>query len=208
MQLKELKCPNCGAKLRVNTKEKETGQITCSYCQTNFVIEDEYNAGYQYTKGALKASEEQFDAIYKKIRYNPVSKIITIIFICLFCFIFIISISTIVSINKNMQPNKIIDQDDDKSLPANRVAAEDFNFTFKGYNGTKNKFFIEGYLDSIVTNNKTNQDHQIIVKFNGQETTNSNEIVSIKQSLLDNKEYELSMDYDTQGYFNKLTITE
>lgn len=107
-----------------------------------------------------------------------------------------------------MQPNKIIDQDDDKSLPANRVAAEDFNFTFKGYNGTKNKFFIEGYLDTIVTNNKTNQDHQIIVKFNGQETTNSNEIVSIKQSLLDNKEYELSMDYDTQGYFNKLTITE
>lgn len=208
MQLKELKCPNCGAKLRVNTKEKETGQITCSYCQTNFVIEDEYNAGYQYTKGALKASEEQFYAIYKKIRYNPVSKIITIIFICLFCFIFIISISTIVSINKNMQPNKIIDQDDDKSLPANRVAAEDFNFTFKGYNGTKNKFFIEGYLDTIVTNNKTNQDHQIIVKFNGQETTNSNEIVSIKQSLLDNKEYELSMDYDTQGYFNKLTITE
>lgn len=208
MNLKELKCPNCGAKLRVNTKEKETGQITCPYCQTNFVIEDEYNAGYQYTKGALKASEEQFYAIYKKIRYNPVSKIITIIFICLFCFIFIISISTIVSINKNMQPNKIIDQDDDKSLPANRVAAEDFNFTFKGYNGTKNKFFIEGYLDTIVTNNKTNQDHQIIVKFNGQETTNSNEIVSIKQSLLDNKEYELSMDYDTQGYFNKLTITE
>lgn len=208
MQLKELKCPNCGAKLKSNSNEKENGQITCPYCQTNFVIEDEYNAGYQYTKGALKASEEQFYAIYKKIRYNPVSKIITIIFICLFFFIFIISISTIVSINKNMQPNKIIDQDDDKSLPANRVAAEDFNFTFKGYNGTKNKFFIEGYLDTIVTNNKTNQDHQIIVKFNGQETTNSNEIVSIKQSLLDNKEYELSMDYDTQGYFNKLTITE
>lgn len=208
MQLKELKCPNCGAKLKANSNEKETGQITCPYCQTNFVIEDEYNAGYQYTKGALKASEEQFDAIYKKIRYNPVSKIITIIFICLFFFIFIISISTIVSINKNMQPNKIIDQDDDNQLPANRVAAEDFNFTFKGYNGTKNKFFIEGYLDTIVTNNKTNQDHQISVKFNNQETTNPDEIVSIKQSLLDNKEYELSMDYDTQGYFNKLTITE
>lgn len=107
-----------------------------------------------------------------------------------------------------MQPNKIVDQDDDNQRPTNRVAVESFNFTFKGYNGTKTKFFIEGYLDTIVTNNKTNQDHQISVKFNNQETTDPNEIVSIKQSLLDNKEYELSMDYDTQGYFNKLTITE
>ena len=92
MKLKELKCPNCGAKLDFKHTTKENGQITCPYCQTSFVLEDEYTAGYQYTKGALKAQEEQFNALYKTITRHPVSKAAFLIPVISFGLIFIISL--------------------------------------------------------------------------------------------------------------------
>lgn len=209
MKLKELKCPNCGAKLDFKHTTKENGQITCPYCQTSFVLEDEYTAGYQYTKGALKAQEEQFNALYKTITRHPVSKAAFLIPVISFGLIFIISLITIIFITHNINENQSsLPQSHIDKTVTNRVDVESFNFTFKGYNGTKTKFFIDGYLDTIVTNNKTNPNHLITVKFNDQESTDPDTIVSIKQSLLDNQNYELSMDYDTNGYFNKLTITE
>ena len=83
-----------------------------------------------------------------------------------------------------------------------------FNIPFSGMNGQKSTFFINDYLDKIVTNNKKQQEHIITVKYQDKETSNPDEIIAIKKSLDESKQYELSTDYDQAGFINKLTITE
>lgn len=64
MKLIEMKCKNCGAKLKVNTEEKVAN---CQFCGAEFKIDDEVkhykldNAeqiGYELEKGKIRAREE------------------------------------------------------------------------------------------------------------------------------------------------------
>ena len=71
-----------------------------------------------------------------------------------------------------------------------------FNIQFSGMNGQKSTFFINDYLDEIVTNNKKQQEHIITVKYQDKETSNPDEIIAIKKSFDESKQYELSTDYD------------
>ena len=208
MELKELKCKNCGAKVEV---DENATQATCKYCNTTFAIEDEYSAGYKYTKGVLKAKDEQYEKDIEKMKKNPAFKImiaiiITIIIISILIFIFVTN--SFFKMNNDNFFNKSDKENISDKIEDTKNDADYFNFTYYGMNGTKSKFFIERYLDNIVTNNKTNKEHLISVKYLDKETSNPDEIIEIKKSLVDGKEYELSMDYDKNGYFNKLTITE
>ena len=65
MKLIELKCKNCGAKLEV---EEGTTQITCKFCDTTFSIDDAYTQGYKYTKGVLKAQDEQREKDFQRAK--------------------------------------------------------------------------------------------------------------------------------------------
>ena len=65
MKLVEMKCKNCGAKLKVNAEVKEAN---CQFCGTEFRIDDEVQhikyddmeqGGYEFEKGRMKAKEEQ-----------------------------------------------------------------------------------------------------------------------------------------------------
>ena len=122
--------------------------------------------------------------------------------------------TTVKTLKKLIKVLKISDKDILKYLNSkdnnddNDFDAQWFNMKFSEFNGTKSTFFIKGYLDRIVTNNKTEKEHIITVKYLDKETSDSDEIVAIKKSLAENGEYELSMDYDEKGFFNKLTIVE
>ena len=74
--------------------------------------------------------------------------------------------------------------------------------------GTQNKFMISYFLDNVVTSNKTNSNHIITVTYNETTTTSEDGIVGIKNSLNDDSKYEVSLDYDTKGYINKVTIKD
>lgn len=65
MKLVDMKCPNCGAKLQVNSELKKA---TCNYCGQDFAIDDEVQhlqydnveqAGYEFEKGRQRAKAEQ-----------------------------------------------------------------------------------------------------------------------------------------------------
>lgn len=71
MELKELRCKNCGAKIEVN---EGTRMVTCKYCNTTFSTDDDYSAGYEYTKGVLKAQEEQLEKNMELLYKRPISK--------------------------------------------------------------------------------------------------------------------------------------
>lgn len=83
-----------------------------------------------------------------------------------------------------------------------------FNMHIEGMQGTKGTFMLSGYLDDIVTSNKTNKDHIITVIYKETTTTTEEGIVGIKHSLVEDSEYEVSVGYDTSGYINQVTIRD
>ena len=81
------------------------------------------------------------------------------------------------------------------------------NFYFEQYQGTQDKYALERVLDKVVTNNKTTK-NIITVIYNDTVATAEDELVSLKRSLDDWTEYECSLDYNSKGVVNKITIKD
>ena len=81
-----------------------------------------------------------------------------------------------------------------------------FNSSFEFYVGSRSGFSVKSLLDKVNTNNKTKVEHIITVVYNGITTSDTTEITNMKQTLENNKKYEVSLDYDTNGFVNKVTI--
>lgn len=67
MKLIEMKCKNCGARLKVNSEIKEAN---CQFCGTIFKMDDEVKhiqydnveqAGYEFEKGRIRAQREKLN---------------------------------------------------------------------------------------------------------------------------------------------------
>ena len=74
--------------------------------------------------------------------------------------------------------------------------------------GTQSKFVLSNYLDEVVTKNKTNSKHTITVTYKETTTSSEDGIVKIKHTLDENAKYEVSLDYDSDGFINKVTIKD
>ena len=88
------------------------------------------------------------------------------------------------------------------------IEKEVYNDKFEFYSGTISKYMVSSLIDTVVTNNKKDTDHLIVVIFNGISTIDTDKIIDIKKSLDDNKDYEVELDYSNSGYVNKVTIEE
>lgn len=85
---------------------------------------------------------------------------------------------------------------------------ESFNSQYEFRTGTKWGSSVASLLDDVITNNKTNKKHIIKVVFGEITTTDHNEIKNMKRKLDDFTDYEVSLDYDDNGWANKITIEE
>lgn len=89
---------------------------------------------------------------------------------------------------------------------------DSFNSTFEMNQGTKSGMFAKSQVDNIIKNNKKDKEHLIEVIFDGTSYgTDPSNISNVKNKLQEfngNKfqEYEISLDYDDNGYVNKVTI--
>lgn len=89
---------------------------------------------------------------------------------------------------------------------------DDFNRNYENKSGSQTKFAVSSLIDKAITNNKKNKDHLIEFIFDDKSFgTEPSSIKEIKKSLTDFKEYdiqyyEVSLDYDKDGYINKITI--
>ena len=89
---------------------------------------------------------------------------------------------------------------------------DNFNSTFEMYQGTKSGMFAKSQVDNIIKNNKKDKEHLIEVIFDGTSYgTDPLSIQNIKNKLQEFngykfQEYEISLDYDDNGYVNKITI--
>lgn len=191
----ELKCKNCGAKLEV---EEGATKVTCKFCNTSFSIDDAYTEGYKYTKGVLKAHDEQMEKDLERakdfMKNNPVaktSKIMGIVFAVIFVLVFGFIVYNIVA-----------DFNDDS------FDIKSFNSSYEVDAGKRSGFFLTGTLDDIVTNNKKNKKHIITVVYKDITTTDEKQIKKIRDSLNTHDYYDVSLDYDEKGYVNKFSIED
>lgn len=90
---------------------------------------------------------------------------------------------------------------------------DDFNMDFETWVGTETENGTSLQIDAVIKNNKKNSSHLIEVVFDGTSYgTDPSSIQSIKNSLstwtADNniQYYEVSVDYDSNGYINRVTI--
>lgn len=199
MKLVELKCNNCGAQLKV---EEGTSQVKCEFCGSTFSVDDAYNEGYKYTKGVLKARSEQMEEDFNKAQdlmdsfIGKPSRVFSIAFVVIFILIFaFIGYHMYVGFS-------------DSRNSRDSFEIDSFNTPYETDAGKRSGFFIVGTLDDIVTNNKTNKSHIITVVYNDITTTEEKEIKEIRNKLSDRKDYDVSLDYDSNGYVNKYTIED
>ena len=195
----ELKCNNCGAQLKV---EEGTSQVKCEFCGSTFSVDDAYNEGYKYTKGVLKARSEQMEEDFNKAQdlmdsfIGKPSRVFSIAFVVIFILIFaFIGYHMYVGFS-------------DSRNSRDSFEIDSFNTPYETDAGKRSGFFIVGTLDDIVTNNKTNKSHIITVVYNDITTTEEKEIKEIRNKLSDRKDYDVSLDYDSNGYVNKYTIED
>lgn len=90
----------------------------------------------------------------------------------------------------------------DKSINVNS-----FNFSIESYSGTQYGSGVSQLLDNVITNVKKNTDHSITVSYNNVVTSNPDEMTTLKKEFDSGTKYEVSLDYDSNGYINKVTIS-
>ncbi len=182
--MKKLKCDNCGANLKIDDNNE---YAYCEYCNLKYKLDEKSNV-----------DSERFNYAYK-----IVNKVSTIIIVAIIGFILLLSflIFFIFSKEKNYTNNKTTTnyeiKEDNKS----------FNTYYEPFAGTKNKFFIVTLLDLVNTNNKTNKNHIISIRYKENEINEWNDIKNLKQKLED-RDYEVVFDYDKEGFINKITLED
>ena len=216
--MKELKCKSCGAELEV---EENKEYAKCNHCGARYKINEDLNINFKIDDNMKEVLNNGIGTVSKSLKYIVIPAIIF--------FIFILSIFVYESIDRNnrrketleaqrqseerirQQQEKIQEQilkEKEKAEKENKEFEEtinknQFNFEFEHENGTKNAFFLKNTFDKIVRSNNKN-DRKVSLVFNGTEITEESEIINIKQSL--DGDYEVSLNYDDDGYINKIIV--
>ena len=195
MKLVEMKCKNCGGELKI---EDGADTVTCPYCNITYKIDDEVkhvkyddmeNSGYEFEKGRLKAQTEHFKNI------APIStKFILIPIIAIIVFITIAVVIGAVTRNKQGF----------STGSSFEVSASSFNMSYD--NGRQPGVFVEDDIADIIESNKKYSEKKITVKYEDKETSDPDEILELKKSMDFDIYYEISLDYDSEGYVNLYTI--
>ena len=196
--MKEMKCKNCGAVIHIDENVKTA---TCNYCGSTYSAKDQitYNFNINMNDNTKEVINNAFNSV------SNVPKRVISIFIIFFVFSFIMSITFSIlrfSVvedrpNYNDWDNKEKYDDFDKDF---------FNSKYEWYEGEQSLFWMEYLFYSIIENN-LEEDNIITILYNDVQATTEEEIDSIRNSLED-KRYNLHFEKDSEGYINKLTITD
>ena len=200
--MEKLKCSSCGAGLEIEDNKE---YAVCSHCGSKYKLNEDLNVNIKLDDN----TKEVFNSglgIFKNI--SKIMLIPIIIFVIIFILIIYFAITQITketSKNQNTINNNQNQIEEKISKQQESVKKDIFNFQFINDNGTKSAFFLESTLDEIIQSNKI-YDRKVILNFDGVETTNEEEIINIKHKL-DGK-YEVSLNYDDEGYINKITVNK
>ena len=83
---------------------------------------------------------------------------------------------------------------------------KDFNYDYEIHAGTQMGAAVVWMLDDVITHNKTGNEHILTVKRGDKETTDEEEIRTIKNNLDKYSYYEVVLDYGEDGYVYRIDI--
>lgn len=112
--------------------------------------------------------------------------------------------------NKIKEQQEKIEQQQKENEKKREISS--FNSNFEFYVGTEGGTATGYQIDNVIKSNKKNTDHLVEVIFDGTSYgTDTDKIKEIKNSLknfngYELQNYEISIDYDSDGYVNKITI--
>ena len=89
----------------------------------------------------------------------------------------------------------------------NKINVDEFNYDLEIYSGTQYGSNVSLLLNDVITKIKKNANHSITVTYGTTTTSKPDEITTLKKQFDKTSEYEVSLDYDSDGYINKVTIT-
>lgn len=114
----------------------------------------------------------------------------------------------ILDYDNNKKVNKVtiknIEKKEEKKVP-NKTS---FNSVLEMYSGKEMGHSVTSLLDKVITSNKTNPDYLITVIYGSTNSNDTDAIKSIEKSLDVWTYYDVTLDYDENGYVNKITIKE
>ena len=195
--MEKLKCSSCGAELEVEDNKE---YAKCNYCGARYKLNEDLNVNIKIDDNMKEVLNNGLGTVKHASKFMLIPIILFLfIFIVIFVFGFI---STSKSRQAAEERQREMQEQENKKWEE-ESNKDHFNFQFYGSNGTKSAFFLEHILDEIIQSNKTN-DRKISLVFNGTETTEESEIINIKQSL--DGDYEVSINYDNDGYVNKIVV--
>ena len=194
--MEKLRCSSCGAELQV---EENKEYAICNHCKSRYKLNEDLNVN-------IKLDDNMKEVLNNSLgtakHFSTFMLIPIIIFVIVFILIFFFAFTNINKTKETIDNNKNqIEEQIDKQQDS--VKKEFFNFQFSNDNGTKSAFFLESTLDEIIQSNKI-YDRKVMLVFNGTETMDETEIINIKHSLDGN--YEVSFNYDEDGYINKIIV--
>lgn len=198
MKLRELKCKNCGATIKV---EENKSQAKCEFCHTVFAVEDAYQDGYKFEKGRLKAHSEQYEKNLEHVKgiIGPVGKVFaTQYVISAIIGVFIFAIAIIMIIFLTTRHTNSVDEFDIRM----------FNNSYEMYTGTEYGSSVGRLIDEVSTNNKKNKEHKITVKYKEMETQEPEKMKELKKQLDQWVKYEVTFEYDENGFIYLAIIEE
>ena len=236
MKLVELECENCGAALKIEEGTNTVNCPYCkaSYKIDDEVkhvkYDDMENSGYEFEKGRIKAQKEHASNSSLNID-QKFPKIALIPFVMVAIVMIVILISSAISWKD--WNNKFNDNDNRSGISAEEAKKKEeeekqkieeekkkmeeeeqkrelesqarrFNLGYSS--GKLSGFFIKSDLNDVINSNRTNKEKLITVKFNDIETQDSEEILRIIDQLDKNKDYNVLLDYDADGFINVMTI--
>ena len=175
--MEKLKCSSCGGHLEI---EENKEYATCKYCGARYKLNEDLNINIKLDDNM----KEIINSSLGTVQHFSKFAIIPIAIIFVMAAFIIITIATSFNSSNN----------GDKNM---------FNIHLEHDGGTKSAFFLSSTLDDIIQSNKTHN-RKVALVFEGKETTDEKEIIDIKHSL--SGTYEVSINYDDDGYVNKIIV--
>lgn len=201
--MKKLRCTSCGAELKL---EENKEYAICEHCGSKYKMNEDMNINIKMDDNVKEVINNGTKS-FSKIMLIPIV-LFVIIFISIIFFAFKSKSDFTKNVEENSQQNEnpgkeIIDKFIDKYH--DEAEKSNFNFHFSSATGTKLGFFLTDILDEINVSNKNN-DRKITLVFNGKATTDETEIINIKHGLKERDEYEVMVNYDSDGYVNEIKV--
>lgn len=190
----KLKCSSCGANMEVDPNNND--YAVCEYCGAKTKLSQDVNININVDddiKKGIKTGGKVFAGI-------SIASFVIFLVVFLVALIFIIFIGTKVFSGINDMHNN--DSGIENNIDFER---DEFNSYYEMNSSTNSLFFLEPMLNRVVTNNRKNKDHQIYVVYNDVNTNDPDKITDLIKNMEDIK-YSVSLDYDSNGYVNKIII--